>query len=241
MRSPRILGHRGAPFAAPENTLAAFRAALRAGADGVELDVRLCRTGELVVCHDATLARLAGIRVRVAASSAMALRRCDLGHGRRMPLLREVLEEFAGSRVNVEVKADDGAPEALAQALAAELKRRGRRGPSVIVSSFAPAVLAALRARAPSVPRGLLLTSDPIERGRALASLRAVKPHALHPPFALCTPERVGSWRRQGFAVNAWTVDAPDDVLAMARAGVDTIITNQPAVALAALRAHGFR
>ena len=58
--APKLIAHRGASHAAPENTLAAFAAAMDAGADGVELDVRATRTGEVVVFHDPTLERLAG-------------------------------------------------------------------------------------------------------------------------------------------------------------------------------------
>ena len=52
---PFVLGHRGARHAAPENTLKAFDMAAAEGADGVELDVRLCQSGEVIVLHDPTL------------------------------------------------------------------------------------------------------------------------------------------------------------------------------------------
>ncbi|HEY1418228.1 MAG TPA: glycerophosphodiester phosphodiesterase family protein, partial [Myxococcaceae bacterium] len=58
----RILGHRGASSDAPENTLTAFQLALDQGADGVELDARLCASGEVVVFHDEWLERLTGGR-----------------------------------------------------------------------------------------------------------------------------------------------------------------------------------
>src|SRR5262249_42384739 len=65
-RTVRILGHRGASSDAPENTLAAFQLALEQGADGVELDARVCASGEVVVFHDERLERLTGGRGRVA-------------------------------------------------------------------------------------------------------------------------------------------------------------------------------
>jgi glycerophosphoryl diester phosphodiesterase len=241
MSSLCVLGHRGAPFVAPENTLGSFRAALREGADGVELDVRRCGTGELVVCHDATLERLTGARVRIATSSLLALSRYDLGGGERIPTLRAVLDALAGAVVNVEVKADDDDPARLASAVVAELAKRRGRGPEVIVSSFAPAVLAALRRWAPWIRRGLLLDPDPRRTASALAAWREVAPHAIHPYFFACTPDRVALWHAQGLKVNAWTVDDPEYVVQVARAGVDAIITNRPADALAALRAVGLR
>src|SRR5512138_2530443 len=93
---PLVLGHRGASADAPENTLAAFRLALEQGADGVELDVRRCRTGEVVVVHDADTSRVAGAPLRVGDASLSELRALDVGgpagarfRGERIPRLEE--------------------------------------------------------------------------------------------------------------------------------------------------------
>jgi glycerophosphoryl diester phosphodiesterase len=77
--SPLIIGHRGAPAVAPENTLAAFTRAFEDGADGIELDVRLSRDGVPVVIHDATLKRTAGDRRAVSEMSFAELARIDVG------------------------------------------------------------------------------------------------------------------------------------------------------------------
>src|SRR5689334_24385700 len=89
-----VLGHRGASAEAPENTLAAFRLALAQGADGVELDVWRCATGEVVVFHDGDLRRIAGSPLRVRSATLAALRAADVGahagerfRGQRVPLL----------------------------------------------------------------------------------------------------------------------------------------------------------
>src|SRR5437899_2504336 len=88
---PLIFGHRGVRGEAPENTMAAFELAAASGADGVELDVRLCRSGEVVVCHDPTLARATGGKdERAVADLDLAeLRRADVGAGQGVPLLEE--------------------------------------------------------------------------------------------------------------------------------------------------------
>src|SRR6476646_7095285 len=107
---PYVFGHRGVRGAAPENTMAAFELAAASGADGVELDVRLCRTGELVVCHDPTLARFTGGQdVRpIADLDLRELARTDVGGGAPVPALAEVLDFARGRklRVNVEMKRD---------------------------------------------------------------------------------------------------------------------------------------
>src|SRR5689334_22504376 len=86
MREPLIIGHRGAPVVALENTLPAFEAAIAAGADGIEFDVRLSSDGVPMIIHDDTLKRTHGVRRRVAELSGDELR----GFG--VPSLREFFE-----------------------------------------------------------------------------------------------------------------------------------------------------
>ncbi|MEI8256256.1 MAG: glycerophosphodiester phosphodiesterase [Deltaproteobacteria bacterium] len=239
MSVPRVLGHRGVPVRAPENTLAGFAAALAEGADGVELDVRCCATGELVVCHDATLARFTrGAVVRVAGTGAWALRQWDIGGGERVPLLAEVWPLMRGRTVNVEAKPDDGDIERLARSVAREVTGLAARGVNIIVSSFEPKVLERLRAIAPGVRRGLLLSDNPMEAADGAARARHVLPHAIHPHHEACTPERVRAWHGLGMAVYTWTVDAPDDVRRVVSAGVDGLITNRARETLALVRSR---
>src|ERR1041385_5287703 len=79
MPSPLIIAHRGASAVAPENTMVAFRAAIAAGADGIEFDVRLTRDGIPVIIHDSTLRRTAGVAARVADLDWTELQRVDVG------------------------------------------------------------------------------------------------------------------------------------------------------------------
>lgn len=92
MPRPVVWAHRGASCDAPENTLAAFRAGLAAGADGVELDVHLTADGHVVVMHDANVARTTDGRGAISALTLEALRALDAGGGERVPTLVEVLE-----------------------------------------------------------------------------------------------------------------------------------------------------
>src|SRR2546430_8718923 len=101
---PLVLGHRGASADAPENTLASFRLAIEQGADGVELDVWRCGTGEIVVHHDHDCQRLSGSRLVVTEASLAALRALEIGGpnaarfpGEKMPLLDEVFEALPES------------------------------------------------------------------------------------------------------------------------------------------------
>lgn len=235
---PRVFGHRGASLRAPENTLAAFTLAMDEGADGIELDTQLCGSGELVVMHDLTLARTTGDPRTVREVTLQELRRLDAGRGERVPLLDEVLELVLGRGgvVNIELKAHSDDRSRLAQRIAVLLARRRVADRSALaVSSFDPRALLVLRMERVVAP--LLLLVENTRQGRLLA--RAVppllRPVGINPEYGLATPARVNRWRARGLLVTAWTVDGADRVRQLANAGVDGLITNDPAGTLAAL------
>lgn len=238
---PYVYGHRGASARAPENTLRAFALALDEGADGVELDVRLSRDGVVVVAHDPDLARVArGRTERIADLDASALATVDVGAGERIPTLDEVLDLTLrrGARVNVEVKGDVPDRLALSRAVARLLARRApREREALFVSSFRPEILVALRALGVREPLAFLYDAEHTGAARAALLRRAVRPDGLHPRHPLCTPYAIARWHRRGLFVNAWTVDSPARARALAEAGVDGVITNDPAGLLAALGA----
>jgi glycerophosphoryl diester phosphodiesterase len=236
-----VLGHRGASADAPENTLAAFRLALEQGADGVELDVRRCRTGEVVVLHDGDTVRVAGAPLRVAEASLAELRALDVGaragarfRGERIPLLEEVLEALPGAIVNVELKSERRRDLSLGAATARALERTGAAS-RVIVSSFDYRLVVAFRLAAPGVPVGLLFDAEAPGRLWTWLGVRLLAPAAVHPDRALVTPERFRAWSARGLAVNVWTVDDADEARRLAALGASALITNVPGKIRAAL------
>ncbi len=235
-----ILGHRGASADFPENTLPAFEAAVAQKADGVELDVMRCASGELVVCHDEELSRLARRPWVVARTPWWKLKRADVGSPlgfapARIPLLDEVLDAVpAPLSVNVELKCEDVDDRGLAIAVGALLARRGE-GARIFVSSFNPLCLARLAAAYPDVKRGLLIDPDRAWFPQAWVWQPLVGRDSVHPHHAACTEERVGFWHARGLKVAAWTVDDAARGRALAAMGVDVLITNQPGRMLAQL------
>jgi glycerophosphoryl diester phosphodiesterase len=235
---PLILGHRGASALETENTLAAFRRARSDGADGVELDVLLCATGEVMVFHDDDLARLAHRPERIAETPYEALREVRLPSGTTIPTLEEALEACGPAMlVDVELKAARIGPRAIAalvEAVARTVERAGAGG-RVLISSFNPWAVRRWMRRAPGVRAALLFERDaplPLRRAWLAPWLR---PFALHPELVLCSPERVAAWKRRGYMVSVWTVDDPVALLACRAMGVDGVITNDPARARAVL------
>lgn len=225
MTSPRIFAHRGASKAAPENTLEAFRIAREQGAYGVELDVRRTSDGVLVLRHDATLD-----------DGALVRDMCHADLPAVIPTLDEALDECAGMVVNVEIKNHPVDPDfdvtlSIADEVAALLERR--QGDDVLLSSFHPPTLERF-AECSSVPVGLLTMVDPnAVDGIPMAAANGWV--AIHPHDHAVDAELVEAAHAAGVAVNVWTVDDPDRIRALARLGVDAIITNVPGDAIAAL------
>lgn len=236
----RILGHRGASADAAENTREAFVAAMAQGADGVELDVMRCGSGELVVCHDERLDRLAGLGWTVASTPLWKLREADvgtrLGFGpARIPTLEEVFAALpAHAVVNVELKCDDVDDRGLSVA-AADFVRSAGLAERVFFSSFNPLCLVRLAAHAPELRRGFLIDPDKGWRRQAWLWAPVVAKTSIHPEAGACTPERVAAWHARGWEVAVWTVDDVAIAERLRSMGVDWLITNRPGAMRAAL------
>jgi glycerophosphoryl diester phosphodiesterase len=229
----RILGHRGASADFPENTLEAFTGAMAQGADGVELDVMPCASGELVVCHDEVLERLAGKKLSVLHTRWDRLKEVDVGTRlgfapARIPLLVEVFDALPSHAwINVELKVDTVDDHGLALAVGQLLAERHLEE-RVFVSSFNPLALVRLARAFPSLKRGFLLDPDRAWAPQAWGWLPLVARTSVHPHFSACTPSRVNRWHAHGWEVAAWTVDELDEARRLRASGVDWLITNRP-------------
>ena len=227
---------------APENTLPAFEAAVAAGADGIELDVLRCSSGELVVCHDEQLSRLAGVSWNLLRTPWRALRELDVGSRMgfapaRLPLLEEVLESLPRRLwVNVELKCervDDGGLSLAAVELVQRLGQEDR----VVFSSFNPLCLLRVAERAPHLERALLLDPDRSFTLQDAVIAPLIAKGAIHPHHSMVTAERVERWHARGLAVRVWTVNDPARARALRAMGVDACITDDPGALRAGLSA----
>ncbi len=154
-----LLAHRGYHASVPENTMAAFAAALALGVDGIETDVRLSADGEPVIMHD---------RVTPRQRPVAELTRREIEHdvGHPVPLLAEVLDAFPGALWNVEIKNVEALPATLAVLERHVGKRR------LFVTSFRHDVVAAT-AQQLAVDCGLLLAHRPLDVGAIIAGCAA--------------------------------------------------------------------
>jgi glycerophosphoryl diester phosphodiesterase len=227
-----VLGHRGAPTLARENTIAAFLAAARLGADGVELDVRRTADGALVVHHDPVIPGVGAIAHLTVA---------DLPDD--VPLLDAALDACFGLMVNVEIKNSPIEPDhdpaehtaAEVAALIAERRRRDRAADQVVVSAFTLPTIDAVKTADPTLPTGWITLSS-VDQAWALAATVEHGHDAIHPQEQAVTGELVDRAQAEGVAVRAWTVDDPDRIRVLDDLGVDALITNDVALALSILR-----
>lgn len=242
---PLNIAHRGARDVAPENTLAAFEAAIAAGADGVELDVGRCATGEIVVIHDATVDRTTNGSGRVSEMPFDQLRELDAGSfsdpayaRERIPTLAEALDLMAGrGRVNIEIKPVGPRANGI-EGEVVEMVRARDMAEAVIISSFDPYVLQRTRRCAPEMRLGSLYAPGP--QAWAMHIWRALfgQPNALHPYEGLTTAGLVAHAHRRGQRVNVWTVNERAEMERLIRLSVDGIITDHPALLHEALAQH---
>ena len=237
-----VVGHRGGRGEGwpAENTMPAFERAVSQGAKAVELDVRTCAGGEVVVFHDATLERMTQGRDlrRVEDVPAVALRSILLTGGAHVPLLSEVLG-WARQRdvaVNVELKHDVPNRLALAEETARVVKEAGA---DVLFSSFDPLLLAMVSALALALalPRALLVHGE--QRMWADALQAAARPPlvgALHLERTQTSRRAIQRYLARGLRLGVWTVNDPDEAAALAQMGVASIITDHPGDVLAGLQ-----
>ena len=230
---PRWIAHRGAGRLAPENTLAAFREGARHGWRAFECDVKLSADGVPFLLHDATLDRTTSARGAAAALAWSELSRLDAGswHGRGFagepPASLAAIAAFVrgnGFALNVEVKPTPGRERETGEVVAEHAVRlwHGAAVPPLL-SSFQPAALEGARARAPQLPRALLLDAlhdGWLEQARALGCVAVVA------MYALLDATVVARVHGAGMRALAYTVNDPSVAAWLTDNGVDALISD---------------
>lgn len=242
----KVIGHRGSPLDRPENTLESFEAALSQGADGIELDVRLSSEEEVVVWHDPVLRLGAADEFAIHELPVSRLSRCDLTEATcheswscptRICTLAEVLDLARGAIVDIELKNLPGEPlvdfghnlPRLVTQLINEVDAAG----SVIVTSFWPEALDAVREIDPAISTGWLLIPG-VSPLRVLEEAEA-KGYRVLLPFDTSLnidsgPEMIDRVHEAGIETWTWTVNDRDRMRELIEAGIDGIITDSPAL-----------
>jgi glycerophosphoryl diester phosphodiesterase len=231
-----VFAHRGGAQLAPENTLDAFRNGVALGADGLELDVRISRDGEVMVHHDATLDRTTALSGALNQRSAGELRRAAV------PPLAEVLQECPHVRVIIELKVNSVE---CAERTIAVIRGAGAEA-RVCLGAFGRRVLRRARELAPEIA-----TSAAREEVRwALYRTWVRFPWSRRTGYAgfqvpehagttrVVSPRFIGDAHRAGLGVQVWTVNAAADAHRLLDWGVDALITDRPDIMVPLVQAR---
>ena len=253
---PVNLAHRGASSLAPENTIEAFRLALEAGAGGLELDVHMTSDGHIVVIHDATVDRTTSGTGAISEMTIEELRRTDAGYnfspdgggtrpyrgrGSKVPTLEEVLSEFPGVAVNIDIKAGSSGIEAAVLGVIREANALGR---VLVVSTLHSTVRRFRRISGSHVSTGAsrwetgifyLLSRLHLE-WLTRPDYDALQVPPVHRGFPLVTPRFIAAAHSRGVRVDAWTINQPDEMRRLLDLGVDVIMTDRPGTLTEVLR-----
>jgi len=240
-RPVEVIAHRGFSAVAPENTLAAIRAAIEAGADRVEIDALSTQDGVPVVIHDADVERTTNGRGPVAQTTFRELRALDAGSwfdprfaGERVPSLEEALAACRGRvRVNVEIKAEaveagtGAVPDGIEARVVAVVLGLGMTS-SAVVSSFEPRALQRIRRLSPEIGLESLFDAARHKGLGPEAVCAEVGSRAFSCSVEEASPRWIAEAHRAGLRFQVYTADEPEAMEDLITLGVDGIFTNRP-------------
>jgi len=229
----QLIAHRGASGHAPENTMAAFRLALKMGAEAIELDVHQTKDRELVVIHDPDFKRVSRRKLRVRDLTLKEIGDLDVGAwfdrrftGEKVPLLEEVMDLVKGkAELHIELKNGSSLYPGIEQRLV-ELIQKRNAWPAVLVSSFDHEALKNVRALDARIRIGYLRGSASMKT--SLREMDAMKAESLNMSLSQLNAKSVSETHQRGLRLLIYTVNTMKDVKRLEKMGVDGVFSNFP-------------
>lgn len=227
----RITAHRGSSSGAPENTMAALEKAVEEMADRAEIDVQETADGVIVLCHDTSLKRVAGVNKKVSDLTLEQIKKLDVGswfsseyQGEQIPTLEEVMEYAKGKiDLNIEIKNlgnSSGLPEKVI-----ELVEKHEMQEQCVITSTNRFYLKRVKAVNPEIRTGYIISAAYgnfySDEFIDLISIRS----------SFVTERMIESAHEAGKAVHAWTVNGKVEMERLKQLGVDDMITDRPVLA----------
>lgn len=246
---PLIIAHRGSSAIAPENTLAAFRQAIKDGADGLEFDVQLAKDDVPVVFHDPTLHRMTKSRKRISSLTFSELQNANVGawfnrkypaaaseefNGETISTLTEIFEflrDYQG-RIYVELKCREKQIPALVKAVVKDIQSTELL-PKIVLKSFTLEAVREAKKLLPELCTAALfapkLTAPIRLQNRLIEQAKKFSADELSLHYSLATEKMLEKTRSENTPVTIWTADNPVWVERAVKTGIYAIITNTPA------------
>jgi len=235
--------HRGGTEAAPENSLAAFAAAVELGIPYLETDVHLTSDGVMVAFHDDQLDRVTDMAGKIADLPWSEVSKARIGGTEPIPTMDAVLDAFPSTRINIDAKSHE------VVVSLAECLRRHDALDRVCVGGFSDKRLARLRAL---LGDGLCTSAGPRETAAFMAGVkipgfripsdaayRCLQVPVRQAGLELVSEATVAAAHANGLAVHVWTIDEPLEMHRLLDLGVDGIMTDRPSVLRSVLEDRG--
>lgn len=216
------VGHRGACGYEPDNTIRSFTKAIACGVDMIELDVHICKSGELVVFHD-TKIDPGGY---IADKTLQELQSIDIGKGESVPTLSQVLDLIAPTHIiiNIELKGK-GTAHAVASLIKTYIQNKKYSYDRFVVTSFDHYALDLFHTLCPDVALGAIISGIPI--GLAEFGQRAQAQYIIA-DYTCINQALIDDAHARGIKIIVYTVNDYDDIVFMKTLGIDGIISDFP-------------
>lgn len=219
------MGHRGAKAYVAENTIESIQKALDFKVDGIEIDVHVCASGELVVFHDFTLDRMTNGTGEIGKKTLLELKELQVDNHFKIPILEDVLDVINKTcLLNIELKGRHTAAKTC-EVIEQYINQKGWKYSDFLVSSFQHHELEDVFKINKKIPLAVLTKASVFEAVEFAETINAV---AIHPNFALLTKENVKQAQSKGLRVNTWAVNDDETIFRMKDYGVDGIISDYP-------------
>ncbi len=221
------IGHRGAKGYVAENTFESISKAIELGADGIEIDVFKCLSGDLVLFHNKDLKDLTGESGQIENLTINELEEFLVLGKYKIPTLNDVLRKIESPLfVNIELKGSDTA-RATSKIIADFSRRTSWTQDNFIVSSFYWNELEKFRSIDDNTPVGVLVSKS-VSINEAIEFGKKINAQAIHPNYQLLDEITVKKIKNNGFKTYTWTVNNRDDINFMKKIKVDGIISDYP-------------
>jgi glycerophosphoryl diester phosphodiesterase len=218
------IAHRGGAAHELENSLRAFRNAISLNSDMIELDVHRCKSGEIIVMHDASLRRTTAGHGFISKRTFLELREVVLKSGDKIPTLEEVLLLIKHRvRVDIELKGR-GTTRLVVKLVEKMIHYHGWKYRDFLLTSFFHKRLKKVKSLNPRIRTGALIRKTNVR----LSKYQKLEVYSINPRYDFVTPQFVAKFHQAGIKVLPWVVNRRDDIIAMKKMGVDGIITDFP-------------
>ena len=224
-QTPLIIGHRGAKGYVAENTIPSVNYAIDLGANGVEIDVFRCKSGEIVVFHDNNLSKILDVNLCIEDLDLKKIKSFRIENKYFIPTLEEILSLQIGDLIlNIELKGKGTAIPTI-ELLQRYFKKNLLKKKNILVSSFDWDELLVLRSKSQKIPIGVLIDGNPLI---ALNFAKEVEAMSINSDYKYLNKKNVDLVNAKGYKLFPYTVNNEDEMKKLISIGVDGIITDYP-------------